>query len=65
MRRMGNLPFQKSCFAHIALLGFQRADGLEPSFVSLSLKYTLIPFLQGNARIFLKKLSNVVYVRLA
>ena len=27
MRRMGNLPFQKSCFAHIALLGFQRAGG--------------------------------------
>ena len=39
MRRMGNLPFQKSCFAHIALLGFQRAgrNAADAVFVKIHL----------------------------
>ena len=48
MPRMGNPSIQKIMFAHIALLGFQRAGGSYPPFSSRPLLYTAFPLLQAR-----------------
>ena len=48
MRRMGNPSIQKIMFAHIALLGFQRAGGTVRRFSSRHLLYTAFPPLQAR-----------------
>ena len=52
MPRMGNPSIQKIMFAHIALLGFQRAGGLSRRFSSRPLLYTAFPPLQAKPAIF-------------
>ena len=46
MRARGNPSIQKIMFAHIALLGFQRAGGLSRRFSSRPLLYTALRLLQ-------------------
>ena len=46
MPRMGNPSIKKIMFAHIALLGFQRAGGFVRRFSSRPLLYTAIRLLQ-------------------
>ena len=55
MPRMGNLPFQKSCFAHIALLGFQRAGGKLRRFSSRHLLYIVFGLFQAKEEVFSRK----------
>ena len=52
MPRMGNPSIQKIMFAHIALLGFQRAGGSSRRFSSRPLLYTAFPPLQAEPAIF-------------
>ena len=47
MPRMGNPSILKIMFAHIALLGFQRAGGFVRRFSSRPLLYTVFPPLQA------------------
>ena len=48
MRAWGNPSIQKIMFAHIALLGFQRAGGTVRRFSSRPLLYTVFPLLQAR-----------------
>ena len=52
MPRMGNPSIKKIMFAHIALLGFQRAGGFVRRFSSRPLLYTAFPPLQAEPAIF-------------
>ena len=52
MRRTGNPSIPKIMFAHIALLGFQRAGVLIRRFSSRPLLYTAFPPLQADPAIF-------------
>ena len=52
MPRMGNPSISKIMFAHIALLGFQRAGGLNRRFSSRHLLYTAFPLLQAKKGVF-------------
>ena len=52
MRARGNPSIQKIMFAHIALLGFQRAGGSSRRFSSRPLLYTAFPPLQAEPAIF-------------
>ena len=55
MPRMGNPSISKIMFAHIALLGFQRAGGLHRRFSSRHLLYTAFPLLQAGKGDFFRK----------
>ena len=52
MPRMGNPSILKIMFAHIALLGFQRAGGFVRRFSSRPLLYTAFRPLQAEPAIF-------------
>ena len=61
MPRMGNPSIQKIMFAHIALLGFQRAGGSSRRFSSRPLLYTAFTLLQvGKDDFFIGKGASPV-----
>ena len=62
MPRMGNPSILKIMFAHIALLGFQRAGGFVRRFSSRPLLYTVFPPLQAEPAIFFTGRQHQIFL---